>query len=269
VKPLLSIELLRKIKIFFLVCFFSFNFLTGCNYEKSLPDDYFETGSFAPHHDEPPEGIYCFQHYYNSVNQKPSLEEKYCKFYILADAGNYEKPRRETFRGINGIIQVYNKGYSKALSVIVNIIDTYLPKSKEKKKTINQISKMGAMAGDCSSIEMLVYNYAFNQNGYTENFVRAYMWIIIGLSRCEKTIGFYNAKDALKNLGITGEQIATAQRLASEWKPKRYNNLHFKVTYKNAKGRITINDKTVWGGNLETVLDNITEYKPIFDARGY
>ena len=80
-------------------------------------------------------------------------------------------------------------------------------------------------AGQGSSLDMLNFGaMCYGGRGVPRDFVQAYMWLCLAAERLSAVPGEERAK-AVRNREIvakfmTPQQIAEAQRLAREWKPK-------------------------------------------------
>jgi uncharacterized protein len=77
--------------------------------------------------------------------------------------------------------------------------------------------RRSADQGNASAQVILGLKYEYGRNGVPEDLVLAYMWL--NLAAAQGTKDAAELRDMFA-LGMTPDQIAEAQRLAREWKPK-------------------------------------------------
>ena len=82
--------------------------------------------------------------------------------------------------------------------------------------SLEDIYRVGAEKGDASAQFSLGFMYELGQ-GVPQDYVQAYMWFNLAAARGTKGAAEWRERLAAR---MTPAQIAEAQKLASEWKPK-------------------------------------------------
>ena len=83
--------------------------------------------------------------------------------------------------------------------------------------SLEDIYRVGAEKGDASAQFSLGFMYELGQ-GVPQDYVQAYMWFSLAAAQGTKGAAEWRERLAAR---MTPAQIAEAQKLASEWKPKR------------------------------------------------
>ena len=82
--------------------------------------------------------------------------------------------------------------------------------------SLEDIYRVGAEKGDASAQFSLGFMYELGQ-GVPQDYVQAYMWFSLAAAQGTKGAAEWRERLAAR---MTPAQIAEAQKLASEWKPK-------------------------------------------------
>jgi len=104
--------------------------------------------------------------------------------------------------------------YAKRLPTILTAL--VLTAEAAAAGSLEDIYRVGAEKGDASAQFSLGYMYEIGQ-GVPQDYVQAYMWFNLAAARGTKGAAAWIERIAAR---MTPAQVAEAQKLASEWKPK-------------------------------------------------
>ncbi len=125
--------------------------------------------------------------------------------------------RSETQDAIKILKPLAKRGHAGAQFQMGLMYDGLVPGIRKNPRKETQWFKMAAEQGHPDAQLMLGYNYSLGR-GVKKNYVQAYKWHSLAATQ-----GVYDAAQALKELSefMAPAQVAKAQKLAREWRPKQ------------------------------------------------